>query len=185
MAELKGSHYHTRQDDQRKSIVQRVLARCKDSPRRPTAPAKVQGSGHMATVSRSKIKSGRTLKKQSDGNRETKKQCFWWCAACGGQYKWRDPNRVLSLQDGTDASEAKVFLADVPPECRTVCKLVETTSWDAIFREHAGTELAQQHEWAEEINSSRWTSIRRVNLGDEEGYKEALKVVRPKFNNTM
>ena len=24
-----------------------------------------------------------------------KKQCFWWCAVCGGQYSWRDPHRIL------------------------------------------------------------------------------------------
>ena len=65
MAELKGSHYRTRQeDDQRQSVVRRVLV------------------------------------------------------------------RVLSLQDGTDASEAKVFLVDVQPKCRSICKLVETTWWD-------------------------------------------------------
>ena len=77
---------------------------------------------------------GWSLKTHGDGNRELKKHCIWWCASCVCQYNWRDPNRVLSLQDGTDASEAKVFLADVPPKCRTVCKLVETTWWDAIFR---------------------------------------------------
>ena len=29
------------------------------------------------------------------------KQCNWWCAACGGQYDWRAPNRVLVMQDST------------------------------------------------------------------------------------
>ena len=45
-----------------------------------------------------------------------KKQCIWWCAACGGQYNWRDPNRVLVAHDSADFSEAKVFGAHaVPP----------------------------------------------------------------------
>ena len=38
-----------------------------------------------------------------------KKRCNWWCAACGGQYDRRNPNRVLVTQDSTDRCEAKVF----------------------------------------------------------------------------
>ena len=43
--------------------------------------------------------------------RHGQKQCKMWCAACGGQYDWRKPNRVLVTQDCTDRSEAKVFRA--------------------------------------------------------------------------
>ena len=48
--------------------------------------------------------------------RHWKKQCNWWCAACGGQYGWRNPNGVLVTQDCTDRSEAKVFRAHAPPQ---------------------------------------------------------------------
>ena len=30
-----------------------------------------------------------------DGNNIKKKHCNWWCAACGGQYEWRAPKRIL------------------------------------------------------------------------------------------
>ena len=39
------------------------------------------------------------------------KPCSWWCAACGGQYDWRAPNRILVIQDSTDHREAKVSRA--------------------------------------------------------------------------
>ena len=38
-------------------------------------------------------------------------QCNWWCAACGGQYEWRAPNRILDTQDSVDPREARVFRA--------------------------------------------------------------------------
>ena len=45
-----------------------------------------------------------------DGNHSKKnKQCNWWCAACGGQYVWRAPNRLLAIQDSVfDPRESKV-----------------------------------------------------------------------------
>ena len=45
-----------------------------------------------------------------DGNNRKKRNCSWWCAACGGQYEWRAPNRIL-VQLGTYANEAKVCKA--------------------------------------------------------------------------
>ena len=39
----------------------------------------------------------------------------WWCAACGGQYEWRAPNRILVVQLGVNANEAKVFTAYAAP----------------------------------------------------------------------
>ena len=39
----------------------------------------------------------------------------WWCAACGGQYEWRAPNRILVVQFGANANEAKVFKAHAAP----------------------------------------------------------------------
>ena len=36
-------------------------------------------------------------------------------AACGGQYGWRAPNRILVVQIGVNANEAKVFKAHAEP----------------------------------------------------------------------
>ena len=44
-----------------------------------------------------------------EGNNRTKKQCKWWCAACGGQHDWSAPNGVLVIQDSTDSRDAIVF----------------------------------------------------------------------------
>ena len=44
-----------------------------------------------------------------------KKHCNWWCAACGGQYEWRAPNRILVVQIGVNANETKVFKAHAAP----------------------------------------------------------------------
>ena len=27
-----------------------------------------------------------------------RRQCDWWCAACGGQYDWCEAHRVLTIQ---------------------------------------------------------------------------------------
>ena len=32
-----------------------------------------------------------------DGNSRKKKHCDWWRAACGGQYDWQPPNKILVL----------------------------------------------------------------------------------------
>ena len=34
---------------------------------------------------------------------------------CGGQYNWRNPNRVSVIQESADPSEATVFRAHAPP----------------------------------------------------------------------
>ena len=50
-----------------------------------------------------------------DSNNRKKKHCNWWCAACGGQYEWRAPDRILVVQFGVNANEAKVFTAYAAP----------------------------------------------------------------------
>ena len=47
----------------------------------------------------------------SDG----KKHCSW-CAICGDKYDWRAPSRLLVVQTGKSASQAKVFKAHAVPE---------------------------------------------------------------------
>ena len=54
--------------------------------------------------------------RQGDGNDRTKKQCSWWCAACGDQYDWRAPNRILVMELSANAHEAKVFKAHAAPQ---------------------------------------------------------------------
>ena len=49
-----------------------------------------------------------------DGNNRKKKQCSWWCVACG-QHDWRAPNRILVVQLSASANEAKVFRAHAAP----------------------------------------------------------------------
>ena len=44
--------------------------------------------------------------------KKKEKHCNWWCAACEGQYEWRAPNRILVVQLGTNANEAKPSFAD-------------------------------------------------------------------------
>ena len=44
-----------------------------------------------------------------------KKYCSSWCTICGGKYAWRALNRILVVQLGTNANEAKVFKAHAAP----------------------------------------------------------------------
>ena len=59
-----------------------------------------------ATDSRLKTTSGELLQCTGRSNR--------WCAACGGQYNWRNPNRILVIQESTNRQEAKVFRTHAP-----------------------------------------------------------------------
>ena len=45
-----------------------------------------------------------------------KKHCSWWCAICGEICDWRAPNRLLVVQTGDSASQAKVFKAHAVPQ---------------------------------------------------------------------
>ena len=46
-----------------------------------------------------------------DGNDRNKKQCSWWCAACGGPNTIGELDRILVVRLGANATEAKVFRA--------------------------------------------------------------------------
>ena len=45
-----------------------------------------------------------------------KKHCSWWFSICGESYEWRAPNRLLVVQTGDRASQAKVFRAHGVPQ---------------------------------------------------------------------
>ena len=44
------------------------------------------------------------------------KTAKWWCAICGEEYDWRQPNRLLVVQTGDSVSQAKVFKAHAVPQ---------------------------------------------------------------------
>ena len=52
---------------------------------------------------------------RGDGSNREEKQCCWWCAACGGHYDWRAPNRILVIQLSANVNEANVFKAHAAP----------------------------------------------------------------------
>ena len=45
-----------------------------------------------------------------------KRHRSWLCAVCGGKCEWRAPNRILVVQHGTNANDAKVFKAHAAPQ---------------------------------------------------------------------
>ena len=69
----------------------------------------------IVTDTRLKITPGGSRRRMVKAARSGTKQCSWWCAACGEQCNWKDPNRVLVIQDRV-SSEVKVFRAHAPPQ---------------------------------------------------------------------
>ena len=45
-----------------------------------------------------------------------KKHTTSWCAICGEQYDWKQPNRLLVVQTGDSVDQAKVFKAHPVPQ---------------------------------------------------------------------
>ena len=101
------------EDIGRLSIAQDILRKSTDLLRRIIAPASGVGGAILSHVCPHCdcfsledyiwwMSSG-----HGDGNNRKKKQCSWWCAACGGQRDWRAPNRLLVIQDSVDLREAK------------------------------------------------------------------------------
>ena len=60
-------------------------------------------------------------------------QCNLWCAACGGQYNWKKPNRVLVTLNIAGPSEAAVFWA-------TLRRRVRARIWCALSKQFAKRE---------------------------------------------
>ena len=103
----------------RLSITQKILRKRTDFLRRIIAPVDGMGGVILSNVCPHCIcfplddyiwwvSTG-----HGDGNNRKKKHCNWWCSACGGQCEWRAPNRILVVQLGVNANEAKVFKAHV------------------------------------------------------------------------
>ena len=45
-----------------------------------------------------------------------KKRTSWWCAICGEEHDWKQPNRLLVVQTGESFEQAKVFKAHAVPQ---------------------------------------------------------------------
>ena len=57
-----------------------------------------------------------------DGNNRKRKHCNLWCAARGGQYGWKVPNKILVIQLSANAKEAKVFRAHAGADWHAFCQ---------------------------------------------------------------
>ena len=97
-----------------KSVVQKILQKSTNFLRRVVVPVEGQGGVTLSYVCpqchRYPLEDCNWWGSSKRGN----KQCNWWCAACGGHYDWRNPNRVLIRQGSTDRHEAKVLRAHAP-----------------------------------------------------------------------
>ena len=109
------------EDIGRLSIAQEILRKMTDFLRRIIAPVDGMGGVTMSHVCPHCscfplddynwwVSTG-----HEDGNHRKKKHCNWWCAACGGQHEWKAHNRILVVQLGANANEAKVFKAHAAP----------------------------------------------------------------------
>ena len=104
------------EDEGRISIAQDILGKSTDFLRRLIAPSDGAGGVTLSYV----CPHCHCLQLEdyiwcvSSGH--GKKQCNWWCAACGGQCDGRAPNKVLVIQDSTDHRNTKLFLAHAAPQ---------------------------------------------------------------------
>ena len=118
IVKLKESKYRDSRMTSARASCRQVLQKRTDVLRRTIAPSQEQGGVTLSCVwphcHRFPLEDWASLGQGDPSKRGN--QCNWWCAACGGQYIWRDPNRVFVIQDGADPGEAKAFRAHAPPE---------------------------------------------------------------------
>ena len=106
---IKEAFEQVAQDEARKmSIVQEIMIRSADFPRRIIAPVGGQGWVTMTFLC-------------------PHCNCIWWvagrkgrnnweCAVCGEKYDWKQPNRLLVVPTGESVNQAKVFKAHAVPQ---------------------------------------------------------------------
>ena len=118
-----------------------------------------------------------------------KKQCNWWCAACGGQYNWRHPNRILVIQESTDRREAKVFRARAPPHgvCDNLIhalKLLAKQYHDGDSPVRVLVESLQERSRLQMMEELRkfimMDNHEAVRIGEVDNAQESRQVVKPK-----
>ena len=114
------------------SIVEEIMIRSTDYPRRIIAPVGGQGGVTMSylcpqcnsfTIGRLHlvVTAGKTTK--------------WWCAICGEKYDWKRPNRLLVVQTGDSVEQA-----NSGPSCkfRQCVKVIGESArrWRRLLVEH-------------------------------------------------
>ena len=90
------------------------------------------------------------------------KSCNWWCVVCGGLYEWRAPSRILVVQIGTNASQAKVFKAHAHGLCENLINALKLLANQVmvIARSRASSKACMRkkrkrnHERLEEVHSA-------------------------------
>ena len=106
------------EDDGRQSIAQEILLKNTCFLRRMIVP--VEGQGGVTLSHMCPHCHRHPLEDCIWSSGHGQKQRNWWCTACGGQYNWRDPHRILVIQqDSTDLQEAKKCFEHTAP--RGVC----------------------------------------------------------------
>ena len=96
----------TQEDDERKSIVQQILHRSRDFLRRIIVPVQGQGGVTLSSVCLLSVSAGRLhLVGLVRARRQQQKRSSATGGAACGEPDWRNPNRVLMIQDSTDRSE--------------------------------------------------------------------------------
>ena len=125
-----------------------------------------------------------------DVNKKKKRQCNWWSAACGGQYDWRNPNRILVIQGGTDRREAQVFRAHAAPHgaCENLVNALKFLANQQQGGDGPVDSLVQGLEGRSRLKMM--DELRKfitmdgqeaVKSGDLEKIQESLPVVKPHF----
>ena len=126
-----------------------------------------------------KIASGGSRRGLGDGSKSKKKQCNWWCAACGGRYT----QGTLVIQGSADPGDAKVFRAPATGCAREsrVCSQVfgeRADGWRQPrghdLRRFAGAEQVENHDSTEEVDR-RGDTHEAVKIGDLETNSEEIK----------
>ena len=102
-----------------------------------------------------------------------------WCAACGGQYDWRNPNRILVIQGSTDHQEAKIVRAHAAPH--GMCDNLVNTLKLLANQQTGGVSPAQVLVDGFPKNEVGSNNHEAVTLGDLEKTQESLLVVKAKF----
>ena len=114
-----------------------------------------------------------------------KKQCNWWCAACGGQYDWRNPNSILVIQHSADRRDATVFRSHAA--AHGVCDNLVNAFKLLATQQQNGDSLVKVLvvEGLQERNRLKMMEELRndeaVKIGDLEKTQELLRVVKPMF----
>ena len=103
-------------------LVQEILVKSTDFPRRIIAPVGGRGKSHLVE-NLPALQQFLSLEDHTwwvstghGSNNRKKRHCSWRCGVCGGKYEWRAPNSILVVQLGTNAEEATVFRAHVVPQ---------------------------------------------------------------------